>query len=121
RAVHPGAHPAALGQHVVEPGPTSGDDLVVQPAGQRQVREAVAMHVAHLPAAVAVLDAAETVRSGFDPGPGTDRIPDQLTSSFDPRVLSVRCRWARRPHLTHLGSSPVCGLHHIQGYTFTGA
>src|SRR5438105_4419915 len=63
------------------------------------------MHVAHLPAPVAVLDAAETVRSGIDSRPGTDRVLDQLTGSLSPQVLVLRCCWARRPHLTHLASS----------------
>src|SRR3989442_1452142 len=95
-------------------GSTSSDDVVVQPARQRQIREAVAMHVAHLPAPIAVLDAAETVRSGVDSRPGTDRVPDQLTGPLYPHVLRLRCCLARCPHLAHLASSPGSRLNPVQ-------
>lgn len=62
-------------------GTTRGDHLVVELAGQGQVGEAIAMHMAHLLAPVPVFRTAETVGQGFYARPRCDRFSNQLARS----------------------------------------
>ena len=59
-------------------GPAAGDHLVVELPGQWQIGQQVAMHMPHLLAAVAVLNATKAVWHRLHPWPGAHSLPDQL-------------------------------------------
>src|SRR5205807_2032682 len=82
--------------------------LIERLAWQRQVGETIAVHVAHLPATVAVLGAAETMRSSFDARPGRDHVPDQLTSPLHSSALDAAGSMSASPLiLASSRSAPV--------------
>jgi hypothetical protein len=90
-------------------GTASRDELVAQPAGEREVSDPVTVQMPEFPAAEAKFDAAEAMRADPDAGPrrhgGGDPlrgaalpVGHQLTSTFDP-VIQGRPEPTRSPRV----------------------
>jgi hypothetical protein len=71
-----GRHPARVGEDVVGPGATPGDQLVADATREWKVGDLIAMEVAELAAAESKLDPAEAMRPDLDPVPGPDCLSD---------------------------------------------
>ena len=81
--------PPGVGQHVVGPRAPDGDQLVANPARERQVRDPVAVEVAELAPADPEFDAAEPVWSGLHARPRPHGLCDLFSGCHGPQTRAA--------------------------------